>query len=49
MRPDDARRHGTLALVRRLTGAFLRPYLGLIALSLGAMLVVAGSTAANAC
>src|SRR5882724_1109488 len=46
--PDDAAAHGTFALVRRLTGSFLRPYLGLIALSLGAMLVVAGSTAANA-
>src|SRR5207244_4095143 len=46
--PDDAAAHGTFVLVRRLTGSFLRPYLGLIALSLGAMLVVAASTAANA-
>jgi len=43
-----AARHGTAALVRRLTREFLRPYLGLIALALAAMLVVAGSTAANA-
>jgi subfamily B ATP-binding cassette protein MsbA len=39
---------GTIALVRRLTGVFLRPYLGQIALALGAMVVVAGTTAANA-
>jgi subfamily B ATP-binding cassette protein MsbA len=39
---------GTVGLVRRLAGAFLRPYVGLIVLSLLAMLVVAGSTAANA-
>jgi subfamily B ATP-binding cassette protein MsbA len=40
--------HGTIALVRRLTGVFLRPYLGRIALSFVAMLVVAATTAANA-
>ena len=39
---------GTIVLVRRLTGAFLRPYLGQIALALGAMIVVASATAANA-
>ena len=39
---------GTVALVRRLTGVFLRPYLGQIALALGAMVLVAGTTAANA-
>ncbi len=39
---------GTIALVRRLTGVFLRPYLGQIALALAAMVVVAGTTAANA-
>jgi len=39
---------GTIALVRRLTGVFLRPYLGHIALALAAMVVVAGTTAANA-
>src|SRR6266849_2197713 len=40
--------HGTIALMRRLTGVFLRPYLGHIALALAAMLVVAATTAANA-
>jgi subfamily B ATP-binding cassette protein MsbA len=40
--------HGTIVLVRRLTGVFLRPYLGHIALSFAAMLVVAATTAANA-
>jgi ATP-binding cassette, subfamily B, bacterial MsbA len=39
---------GTIVLVRRLTGVFLRPYLGQIALALGAMVLVAGTTAANA-
>jgi subfamily B ATP-binding cassette protein MsbA len=39
---------GTIVLVRRLTGVFLRPYLGQIALALAAMFVVAGTTAANA-
>jgi subfamily B ATP-binding cassette protein MsbA len=40
--------YGTFALLRRLTGDFLRPYLGQIALALLAMLLVAGTTAANA-
>jgi len=40
--------HGTIVLVRRLTGVFLRPYLGRLALSFAAMLVVAATTAANA-
>jgi subfamily B ATP-binding cassette protein MsbA len=39
---------GTIVLMRRLTGVFLRPYLGQIALALAAMFVVAGTTAANA-
>ncbi len=39
---------GTIALVRRLAGVFLRPYLGHIAAALAAMVVVAGTTAANA-
>ena len=52
--PAEMQRHeaesalGSLALVRRLTGEFLRPYLGLLMLALAAMLVVAGATAANA-
>jgi subfamily B ATP-binding cassette protein MsbA len=45
---DSEAELGTLALVRRLSGEFLRPYLGLIALSLAAMLIVAAATAANA-
>ncbi|MDB5411612.1 MAG: msbA [Rhodospirillales bacterium] len=40
--------YGTYALLRRLTGVFLRPYFGQIALALFAMLLVAGTTAANA-
>jgi ATP-binding cassette, subfamily B, bacterial MsbA len=40
--------YGTFALLRRLTGVFLRPYLGQIALALLAMLLVAATTAANA-
>jgi subfamily B ATP-binding cassette protein MsbA len=40
--------HGTVALMRRLVGEFFRPYVGLILMALAAMLVVAGSTAANA-
>jgi subfamily B ATP-binding cassette protein MsbA len=44
--PDGT--HGTIVLVRRLTGVFLRPYLGHIALSFAAMLAVAATTAANA-
>ncbi|HEX3498038.1 MAG TPA: ABC transporter transmembrane domain-containing protein [Stellaceae bacterium] len=50
LRKEDAagETQGTIALVRRLTGVFLRPYLGQIALALGAMVVVAGTTAANA-
>jgi subfamily B ATP-binding cassette protein MsbA len=40
--------YGTFALLRRLTGVFLRPYLGQIALALFAMLLVAATTAANA-
>jgi subfamily B ATP-binding cassette protein MsbA len=40
--------YGTYALLRRLTGVFLRPYLGQIALALLAMLLVAATTAANA-
>jgi subfamily B ATP-binding cassette protein MsbA len=40
--------YGTYALLRRLTGVFLRPYLGQLGLALFAMLLVAGTTAANA-
>jgi ATP-binding cassette, subfamily B, bacterial MsbA len=40
--------YGTYALLRRLTGVFLRPYLGKLSLALFAMLLVAATTAANA-
>jgi subfamily B ATP-binding cassette protein MsbA len=50
LRNEDAAgdSEGTIVLLRRLTGVFLRPYLGQIALAFAAMFVVAGTTAANA-
>ena len=45
---NTAQRHGTFVLLRRMMGQFLRPYLGRLTLALGAMLVVAATTAANA-
>ncbi|MBV9522984.1 MAG: ATP-binding cassette domain-containing protein [Alphaproteobacteria bacterium] len=47
-REGNAGAYGTVTLLRRLIGAFLRPQLGLILMALAAMLVVAGATAANA-
>src|SRR5882724_7475860 len=41
-------RDGTAALVGRLAGGFVRPYLGRVLLALAAMGVVALTTAANA-
>jgi ATP-binding cassette, subfamily B, bacterial MsbA len=43
-----AMRDDTLPLLRRLTQAYLRPYLGRMALALLCMALVAGATAANA-